>query len=177
MLELEGRICSLDREARHESLKSKVDTFHHFFFIYWDSLKRQDEMADEDGADWAYPGFLVIIQRGSSPGPTWGDYVPQGAGQAGEEGVVSLRPNKSEREKEVFPLNFGFNSTWRLLKAAGTSIRSRWTPHPPSHYLLNQLGLWKKLIKHVKTEHNYLIGCQKSESTKVAYREKWKITV
>ena len=38
-------------------------------------------------------------------------------------------------------------------------------PHPSSHYLLSRV-VGKKLIKHVRTEHNYLIGCQKPESTR-----------
>lgn len=81
--------------------------FYHFF-IYWDSRERREEAGDEDREGWAHPGFLVAIQRGASPEPTAADYVPEDPGQAEQEGVVSLRPNKSERGKTSVSLEFQF---------------------------------------------------------------------
>lgn len=61
MLALKDRIYSLDRGARHGSLKRKVtlgaNTFYHVF-IAQDSRERRDGVGDGNGADWTRPDFL-----------------------------------------------------------------------------------------------------------------------
>lgn len=155
----------VDRKAKPRVSRGKWHSeFIHFTasFIDQDSRKRSDELGARKEGTGFILAVLSLATRGLQSRVRWNWWCPLGH-WSGCRRQSCLRPSKSEGRKKSNSFFFEFEVFFPLenqqLKAAGPSVGPWWTTSVLP--LSPELGHWENLIKHVRTEQNHLIGCQK----------------